>query len=309
MVDIQEPNAKEIDKDSPKPKRRSCLWITVVIIIFAILSSIAAKLIYLANYQNSLATTAKTPTEASTIADVSTGIPSQKTTKGTATGNQSQSSNQTSGQEPSQEESTTTQADNALLDYFIETAVYDVGGREMFITRWSSQNISVGVGEGEFTQSLNDCLSGFINDFNSLSSSVKLTRNDTVALGIPNIKIYYWEDSDFKQKAGSNALYGLTQWNHKDDKSLQRSMLFLSKAVMDADEGVRCQVLRHEMMHSIGFWGHSNKFFEGIMALPKTRYIYPEEDKSLVRMLYNSGIPIGSNADSARDFSRNNPGW
>lgn len=78
---------------------------------------------------------------------------------------------------------------------------------------------------------------------------------------------------------------------------------------MNANEAVRCQVVRHEMMHAVGFWGHDNTFFESIMAPPKTRYIYPEEDKILVKMLYNSGVPIGADENAARSYLDSHFSW
>ena len=82
--------------------------------------------------------------------------------------------------------------------------------------------------------------------------------------------------------------------------------MFLYDTLMAMDEAVRCQVIRHEMTHAVGLWGHSDVYFESIMALPKTRYIYPEEDKILIRMLYNSGVPLGAKANEVRTFFNNN---
>jgi len=285
------------NNQSVRPRKKMPLVLILGLIIFVIFVLFTLmKLSYLAYYANESATKTATNTESTTKTIEATS--SKTATK------KSSLTKTTSNQQSSQQSSSDTSKKN-MIEYFVDTAVYDYTKREFFVTRWNQSGVSVGVAEGEFTSSLNSCLEGFISDFNGQSSSAKLHRDDTVSLGQPNIKIYYWSDAAFKQRAG-DIDYGYTEWIHKDDKSLQRSMLFLSEEIMNIDEAVRCQVIRHEMTHAVGFWGHSNVFFEGIMAQPKTRYIYPEEDKRLIRMLYNSGIPIGSTSQSTRDFLENN---
>ncbi len=303
--DIDTDLAKNVDK---KAKKKSCFKVIGIIVAIIIFLYFIPRVIYLASYQNSSAKTSNNPTPVK-----QTSSPSPNSVKNNQSGSASSepaSSGSASKDERHEETTVNDDSNNKdIIDYFIETAVLDSSDREMFVTRWTASSISVGVGEGEFNDNLNNCLSSFIDDFNTQSSSVKLHRDDTVDLGVPNIKIYYWNDAEFKQKAGSDIQYGLTQWNHKEDKSLQRSMVFISKDIMNNDESVRCQVIRHEMMHAVGFWGHSNKFFEGIMALPKTRYIYPEHDKQIVRMLYNSGVAIGSKVENARSYLEQNKNW
>lgn len=284
---------------TPKPKKKWCLCCGLIVLLIIILS-IVSRVIYLSYYEKNSTNSDRSISNSKVADEVKSAERSSVKSNSKSTADTSQKD-----QESEQPENTQTQ-ENRMLEYFIDTAVYDYQKREFFITRWTSSNVSVGVAEGSFTESLNNCLESFINDFNSESSSAKLRRDDTVDVGIPNIKIYYWDDTKFKEKAGQNATYGLTQWIHKDDKSLQRSMLFLSYDLMNADESLRCQIIRHEMMHAVGFWGHSDKYFEGIMSSPKTRYIYPDEDKRLVRILYNSNIPVGSDNEAARNYFGNN---
>ena len=93
--------------------------------------------------------------------------------------------------------STTTPAvDNRkekLINFFVELAVYNAKDKtyELYISRWTKPSVAVGVGEGTFDSTMNFCLNTYISDFNAVSSSVKLVRDDTVALGLPNVKIYY----------------------------------------------------------------------------------------------------------------------
>lgn len=195
----------------------------------------------------------------------------------------------------------------SLINFFVELSVYlQDKSHEMFVTRWTKPQVAVGVGEGTFDSTLNSCLNTYISDFNGVSSSIKLVRDDTVALGLPNVKIYYWPDPQFKERGGADSNHGFVEWIHNDDKSLKRSVMFLSESVMTLDEAVRCQVVRHEMTHAIGFWGHSDIFPESITSFAKTRYLYPEEDKIIIRMLYNSGIPIGLKETEVRTFFESN---
>lgn len=280
-----------------RPSKRITVWkIVLGLIIFVVLAvayRISIILYFAEDSPNTESSSVKNPEATATQT-----TKSNKTPKGSSTPNQQSSAQNNKSQAPSKEPEA---RDDSLINFFIETAIKDYQDRSFFVTRWTSPNVSVGVGEGNLSETLSGCLSSFINDFNKESSSIKLFRDDRVDLGIPNIKIYYWDNAKFKQKAG-NIDNGFTSWNHKDDKSLQRSMVFLSEDIMKLDDAVKCQVIRHEMMHAVGFWGHDQTYFESIMSLPKTRYIYPEEDKTLVRMLYNSGIPIGSDESAARSY-------
>lgn len=288
---------KQADGPEPnkKPKKKYFWFCGIFFIVIALF--IVPRIIYLANYKE------ETKSETAVTAQ-----PNSQTTKKPNTTAKTVAKKTSQGEESVNQQSENNQP-NTMLEYFIDTAVYDYQKREFFVTRWAKSDVSVGVAEGTFTDSLNNCLNNFISDFNQESSSSKLRRDDTVDTGIPNIKIYYWEDSQFKERAGQDATYGVTEWIHKDDKSLQRSMIFFSHELMNVDEAVRCQVVRHEMMHALGFWGHSSAVPEGILSSPKTRYIYPDEDKRLVKMLYNSGVAIGSNVEAARSFFRSNSGW
>ena len=55
-------------------------------------------------------------------------------------------------------------------------------------------------------------------------------------------------------------------------------------------------------MHAVGFLGHSGIYKESVMGFPKEKYIFPYIDKKVIKMLYNSGIPIGVDIETTKAF-------
>jgi hypothetical protein len=191
-----------------------------------------------------------------------------------------------------------------LLNFFVELANKDDKDKSLAepIARWNKPNVSVGVGEGTFSERQSSCLNGHISDFNSVSSSMKLFRDDTVDLGIPNIKIFYQDPVSFSERSGTDQRYGYQEGAYNDDMSFKRAAIFLSEAIASLDGVVECQVIRHEMTHAIGFWGHSDIYFESIMSLPKTSYTFNTADRKAIEMLYNSGVPLGAKEAEVRAY-------
>jgi len=196
-----------------------------------------------------------------------------------------------------------------LLNFFVELANKDDKDETWIgsIARWTKSSVSVGVGEGTVSDRQSMCINTYIDDFNSVSSNVKLFRDDTVDLGIPNIKIYYQDQATFAARSSGTSPYGYEEGGFNDDLSFKRAAVFLSDIIATLDESVECQVIRHEITHGIGFWGHSDIYFESIMSLPKTTYSFNTADKKVIEMLYNTGIPLGAKEAEVRSFFSENP--
>ncbi len=191
---VQTPSSSTTPQPPHKP------WFKIIIVLgiigfffmLAVSVFIIIKLVRFANQNKPEVTVSQTPVASSTHL-------ATQTAKKSATVKQN-SNSPAATEQPSQENSEPTKSNNDIIDYFIDTAVYDYSKRELFVKRWTASSVSVGVAEGEFTESLNNCLGSFISDFNAQSSSTKLRRDDTVDLGIPNIKIYYWPDDQFNNQ-------------------------------------------------------------------------------------------------------------
>jgi hypothetical protein len=292
--------AQDADQNKPKkkPKKWCCLLFVAIVIFFSSYPSIRSLFMPL---DDSVPPTDEGETEDKPEAIVETiGTPTAVTQKPDQSASTKPTTPATTAPDPSIRKA-------AIINFFVELANYlQDGTREMFVMRWTKPQVAVGVGEGTFDASLNACLDSYISDFNAESASIKLIHDNTVALGLPNVKIYYWTDAQVKERGGADSSYGFVEWLHNDDKSLSRSVMFLSDTIASLDQSIKCQVIRHEMTHAIGFWGHSDVFPASIMGLPKTIYSYPEEDKILIRMLYNSGLPIGSKEAETRAFFESN---
>lgn len=266
-----------------------CIAIVAMIFVFMIIGGILGLRAYFANSE---------PKK-----DMEIPIPDAQTTP------DSDTKSKTSPKKTNPDTKSTPTADNSaankekMINFFVETAVIDDDkARELYVIRWNKPSVSAGVAVGTFDDHLNGCLDGFISDFNALTSGVDLFHDNTVDLGIPNIKIFYLDEATFNARAGGSSQYGYVQWDLHDDYSINRISMNISYKIKEMEPGVQCQIIRHEMMHAVGFWGHSDIYPQSIMSLPKTVYSYPAEDKWLVELLYNIGLPLGSNPAATREF-------
>lgn len=279
-----QPDAKKLARRKWCP----CIVIVVVIFVFMAIGGIFILREYLAssNKKDDIV------------------IPNQDAqTDPTAETKNNSSSNKTNTNKKSTPATNTAGVDKEkMINFFVEAANSDSTGRELQIIRWNKPAVSAGVAVGTFDDVLNGCLDGFISDFNQLANSVDLYHDNTVDLGIPNIKIFYLDEETFNARARGVSPYGYVEWDLKDDYSINRISMNISYKVKETDPAVQCQVIRHEMMHAVGFWGHTDIYPESIMSLPKTSYSYPTQDKWLIELLYNIGLPLGSNPAATREF-------
>lgn len=298
-----EPDVKdESNKIGSEPKKSSNKKGYLVILLVLIVAIIGIR-----SYLRSVDDTPKTdaPTAEETPSATTTTTPETESSSETKTATPTTSTNNSTAQKDNEIDL----RKDKLISYFIELASTDDSNKTLSLplVRWTLPEVSVGVAEGQFDETLNSCLNTYISDFNALSSGVKFVRNDTVDLGIPKVKIYYFTEAEYQERWGNEgAGYALEQGLFNDDYSFQRAQIFISQKIKTMSESVQCQMIRHEMTHGLGFWGHSDAYPAGIMGLPKTTYSFPEEDKIIIKMLYNSGIPLGTEASNTRTFFENN---
>lgn len=286
------------DENKVKKKRHCCLFAAVFIVLFFMSTVVFGA--YLVSKEKSseqavVNQVADSPTQNQDGNSQSDTV-KKSTTASTTTTTPSTATNDANKQEQAK-----------LLDFFIELANKDDTDKSWpgSIARWNKSTVSVGVGEGTFSERQSSCLNLYISDFNSASSNVKLIRDDTVDLGIPNIKIFYQDVASFTARSGGNQQYGYEEGLFNDDFSFKRAMVFLSEAIAGLDPTLECQIIRHEVTHGIGFWGHSDIYPESIMSLPKTSYSFNSADKKAIEMLYNSGVSLGAKEAEVRTYFSN----
>ena len=195
-----------------------------------------------------------------------------------------------------------------LLNFFVELANKDDSDDTWPgpIVRWTKNIVSVGIGVGSFSTDQSSCLNTFIADINSAINGPEFVRDDTVDIGIPNIKIFYLPDADYQIRSQGTSPYGFAMINLNDDNSISRGTVYLSiEKIQSHTMAVQCQMIRHELTHALGFWGHSDIYPESIMSLAKTEYSFNTADKKALEMLYNSGVPLGAKEAEVRNYFAN----
>lgn len=195
-----------------------------------------------------------------------------------------------------------------LLNFFVELANKDDSDDTWPgpIARWTKNVVSVGVGVGTFSAEQSSCLNSYIADINSVINGSEFVRDDTVDVGIPNIKIFYLPDADYQIRSQGTSPYGFATINLNDDNSISRGTVYISiEKIQSYPMAVQCQIIRHELTHALGFWGHSDIYPESIMSLPKTEYNFNAADKKVLEMHYNSGVPLGAGETEVRNYFAN----
>ena len=66
----------------------------------------------------------------------------------------------------------------------------------------------------------------------------------------------------------------------------------------------KCWSLKHEIVHAIGFPGHTNKVNNSEMGFPiyMTYAGLSSTDQRIIRMLYSSSVPLLSNEQQVRSY-------
>lgn len=291
------PSTTNVQPDARKLFNRKwypCIAVAAVLFLFLILGGALTLKAFLAGYESDKRSDVPLPDDQTSSKD------STKSNSGSKTTSNSKSSTS------SDNNAAVAAEKEKMVNFFTEAALYDSADREQRLMRWNKPSVSAGVAVGAFDDQLNGCLDSFISDFNSLTNGVDLYHDNTVDLGIPNIKIFYLDEATFNARARGVSEYGYVEWDLKDDYSINRISMNISYKIKEMTPSVQCQLIRHEMMHAVGFWGHSDIFPESVMSLPKTDYSYPIVDRRIVELLYNIGLPLGSSVTDTKNFLNSN---
>jgi len=192
-----------------------------------------------------------------------------------------------------------------MLEFFAEIAAYHINPvTETFSTRWTQSQIYVGgkPGENDLDSTYSQCLDWFVSDFNANSNSIKLIHNNELA----EIKIYFMtRDELFEFKNGADYLPFASKVVDANGVVTAARMYFPNN--QGYDDAEKCWSLKHEMMHAVGFNGHTDsvpdsEMTAGQQGLYITLAGLSEHDKRAIRMLYESGLPLKSNPSAIQAF-------
>lgn len=193
-------------------------------------------------------------------------------------------------------------AEYTFLDFYIDLANTSIKGDARTTHRWTKSTVYAAGRPGEMLPIYNECLNYFVSDFNANSGGIRLVNDPNQ----PSVDIeFYMVTMEELHNLGGNYLPFVTP--HTDaNGNMTRAELYLPTD-SDWSDAEKCWSLKHEMMHAVGFHGHSLGMTNSEMGKPIVMYYggLMENDKRAIRMHYTSGIPLKSSSQQARDFFAN----
>jgi len=265
------------------------------VIFFLFFSIEISYRIYLASKYDDSNT--KSEENTAQVAPSSTTGESSQNNSAPSSSSKSQSSSPSSSETSSQSSS----QQDKIIDYFVDIAL----PTPISVERWTKNPFNVGFDPDALDLAESTCVDGFIRDFNNASNVVKLKKDRENA----DIKIYKITPEQMVQYGGEDAGWGVAFGYKNSNNERYKGEIFISNAVPN-NESSKCYLMRHEMMHNMGFRGHSDRFSGGIMAVPSlgrnTENIMSEVDTMSIKMLYNTGLPLKSNEEQARAYLKAN---
>lgn len=192
-------------------------------------------------------------------------------------------------EKPAARASTAPKVDAEALSYLDEVALsgFEFGSAPHVVYKWT-HDIEVSV-SGSLGDSDKSAVRTVIADLNELIAPLQVRQ---VASG-GDITIWYGEDSEFSRRLPgyTPGNRGYFQVKYGMDYSLHASSILISTEVNAA---ARAHLVREELTQSLGFFSDSwteeaSIFYQGWTTISR----YSEQDKAIIRMLYDSRIKPG----------------
>lgn len=291
---------KENKPNNPLKKHKNFGWIILILIIFYFSANIGYRLYLATEAKKDGKTINSAPSDEASNAS---GATSNKSTTISSVSSKPFSSPATAPANNSDSNQTVSEKEN-MIEYFVDIALhYSDENRPLTtgIERWIKNPFNVGFGPDTLDLIEETCIDGFIRDFNNASSTFKLAKSRENS----DIKIYKVSPEELSQYGNTDASWGFAHGYKNSSNERYKGEIFVSSAVPNNDD-VKCYLMRHEMMHNMGFRGHSDRFWEGIMAVPgvdrNTNNIMSKVDTMAIKMLYNTGLSLKSTEAETRTY-------
>lgn len=280
-------------KDQPKSRKNTCCWIGVGIFILIVL--IVAGQLFLPMFSGD---NTKEP-------DLSNVLPSSQTNEpvDTPTNSSSKPTETTPEQTQPAQNTTSTPASEKypkadVINFFVDAAVKNTDSSPSPLGRFTKSTISLKVIGTIPDQASADTLQRVIDDFNNISQSVKLARNDEGS----DLQIFFIpisEFSNYTNTPGEHQGFSVTVPDAKCQFKYAKAYIANDS---DINQDTRDYLIRHEIMHALGFSGHTAPASGSIMGNRLKQEHTGELDIKLYNMLYNSGVALCSNESQVREF-------
>lgn len=164
------------------------------------------------------------------------------------------------------------------------------------VNKWARPSVAVQV-IGDPNERSKQCLAEAITGINNLTSSVTLHMSDREK---PAIEVNFVPLKEFPRQikgyvAGSE---GYTRCESTKGL-LQKCTIWVPTTGVTED--LRCTIIRHEIAHGMGLFGHSNHP-ESILYQGTTATGYSLLDLEVIRLVYNTRIFPGSTEGTVREY-------
>jgi hypothetical protein len=164
------------------------------------------------------------------------------------------------------------------------------------VTKWARASVAVKVTGKPDEQSM-QCLADAVTEIDNLTGLVSLRVSES---GTPGIEMNFIPLDEFSHQirgyvAGSE---GYTSCKSTSGL-LQKCTIWVPTTGVSGD--LRCTIIRHELTHGLGLFGHSNHP-ESIMYQGTTATDYSSLDRDVIRLLYNDRIFPGSSEETVRAY-------
>lgn len=196
------------------------------------------------------------------------------------------------------------------IAYFEEIALgFEYGKTNEVVYRYSKDPVKIqimGVPDSESRA----CLNTEISDFNAISerTKVSLTSDNNY-----KIQINFTPKSEFLRKCGTPGSSGCFFVNINPSLPGElRGALIEIGTDNSTKPTFRCHVIREELTQSLGFGKDSrdeSPYEDSVFHHHNGPWTtsYSEMDKYLIRMLYNSDVPVNATKEEVEDYFKRNP--
>jgi hypothetical protein len=179
----------------------------------------------------------------------------------------------------------------AAVEYFID----EFGG---YVQKWANDQILVNIRGNPDSESLS-CVNTAIAEINQLSSKITLRIGSNDDSGFV---IQFAPKSELRALYPEKAADGLTEIHETYRCEIVQAAIWINNN-SHLDSVRRCTIIQHELLHGLGFEGHTQRFPNSIMYGDSpfiTRY--SALDRDIIRMMYSTDIPPCANESEVREY-------
>lgn len=212
----------------------------------------------------------------------------------------------------SEDEELITVYEQSVIDYFIEVGLGSESGNIPAITRKWITPMKIFIKDEATIEFSLDIIKQSVDEFNSLVTdgfTVEIV-NDSI---ISNAYLFLGTVSDFENlypDLPSPSITGFASVYTNNNNNIYKVVIFINPQILFS--GTRKKnVIKEELMHSLGFLKHSSKYPESILysdsnsSNPGFSEEYSQRDRDIIRLLYHPSVSSGLDSIHVAEILKN----